>query len=70
MNKLDNIFKRAISKTKPKNRSQFGASIPTLLGLKVLPLRDDPIESDIPDIMIYLVDYLAEESCKLCLLIM
>jgi hypothetical protein len=66
MNKLDNIFKRAISKTKSKSRSQFGTSIPTLLGLKVLPLRNDPIEADIPDILIYLVNYLEEESCKLC----
>jgi len=62
MNKFDTLFKRTLSR-KQKNISQFGTSIPSLLALKSLPLRNDPIESDIPDILIHLIDYLADDKC-------
>lgn len=63
MNKLDGLFKR--TKTKKKHLSHFGTPIHLLLASKVLPLRNDPIEADIPDVLIYLIDYLADDKSKL-----
>ena len=68
MNKLDSIFKRALSRTRPKNISHFGVSVQTLLSSKILPLREDPIEADIPDILIHLIDYLSNDQCKFIML--